>query len=187
MKQANRIFIYGVPGSGKTTFSRHLAKQLGLPLVEADCWRKAAQKGKTKKENPFLFAGTTEAWEEFGALSEMTSIKGLRAVRRSLHPYVLGEMQKLKETVMEAAFLDPIKLSKEGTVILLTTEDENRHKKQYFRHWEKIMHRENFLAARFVQNYLLEEARIHGFKTIDNNGDLGIMGEKFRLRNRSLS
>lgn len=51
-----RIFLYGPPGSGKTTAGRCLAQQLGLPFYDLDQEIQAA----TKQSIPEIFAGQGE-------------------------------------------------------------------------------------------------------------------------------
>lgn len=71
-----RIFVYGVPGSGKTSFTRLLAGSLGYPLIEADSLR-----GQSKESGAFERIGTTDAWKHFGDLSAESVYAGLLAVR----------------------------------------------------------------------------------------------------------
>lgn len=84
-----RIFIYGVPGSGKTTIGRALATRLDYRFVEADCVRDHVQGSSPDAcQDPFLALGTTEVWRLFGELSQSTAVRGLMAVRDALAPFV---------------------------------------------------------------------------------------------------
>ncbi len=69
MNTSRKIFIYGVPGSGKTTLSKALEEKLGYPVVEGGSLREAvAQKEKTEAEDPFVYVGTGEAVERLARL-----------------------------------------------------------------------------------------------------------------------
>jgi 2-phosphoglycerate kinase len=162
MNNPHKIFIYGVPGAGKTTLSVALRNKLGYPLVEADHLREAvAQKAKTETEDPFAYVGTTEAFRKFGALTEENIIKGLKAVRASMAPYVAQEVAKYPgDLIMEAAFLDPHELKDLGRLVLVMTSDEEKHRWQYFEHREKNEAAlETFRAARMLQDFFVEEAK----------------------------
>jgi 2-phosphoglycerate kinase len=174
MQPTKKIFIWGVPGSGKTTFSGALQNTLTIPLIEGDYLRKAvAQKEKSEVEDPFLYVGTTSAWRHFGEMSEENIIKGLNAVRTSMAPYVRAEVQKYSENlIFEAAFLMPDEYKSFGKLILICTEDEEQHKQQYFEHRElSDTNLSEFTAARILQNYFITEARSLGVQIITNNGD----------------
>jgi 2-phosphoglycerate kinase len=163
------IFIYGAPGVGKTTYSQKLHKELRYPLIEGDYLREViAQKEKTKEEDPFLYVGTKEAWQLFGEFNEENVIKGLKAVRKSMSTYVLKEIEQHPGTlILEAAFLDPEVLSSKGELILVVTEDEEKHRSQYYTHRTKDRYsEETFIAARIIQKYLIEEAKQYSVKII---------------------
>ncbi len=172
MKLLNKIFIYGVSGSGKTSLSIELQKKLGCVLIEADYLRKAvAQKEKTQAEDPFVYIGTKEAYRYFGEFNEENIIKGLGAVRNSMAPYVAKEIEKYHDSlIMESAFLDPNLLSGIGKLILIITTNENKHRSQYFKYREQNESNiETFQVTRIIQNYLLQEAKSLPVKVIENN------------------
>ncbi|KKT28545.1 MAG: hypothetical protein UW43_C0001G0020 [Candidatus Yanofskybacteria bacterium GW2011_GWA1_44_21] len=166
----NKIFIYGVPGAGKTTYSIRLKNELGYPVVEADYLREIAQKEKSEAEDPFLYIGTKEAWKKFGELNEENIIKGLKAVRTSMMPYVNQEILKYpNELIMEGAFLEPQQLIGKGKLLLVVTTDEEQHRKQYFIHREhSSLHEETFTAVRIIQKYLIDETSQYSVEIIEN-------------------
>jgi 2-phosphoglycerate kinase len=171
MQPATKIFLIGVPGVGKTTLSRLLQKQLGYPLVEADALRDAAQKEKSEEEDVFLYMGTTEAYRRFGALTKEHAVQGLQAVRKSMRPYVESEIGCYPgHLIMEGAFLDPAELVHYGTVLLVVVNDEEQHKVQYFLHRpDNQGQRACFQAARILQAYFLQEARVYSMRIIENS------------------
>ncbi|OGE79011.1 MAG: hypothetical protein A2751_00940 [Candidatus Doudnabacteria bacterium RIFCSPHIGHO2_01_FULL_46_14] len=171
MEPVSKIFIYGAPGVGKTTYGRRLKSELDYPLVEADYLREVvAQKEKTEKEDPFLYVGTKEAFRRFGALTEENVVKGLKAVRESMSFYVDREISKFPDNlIMEAAFLDPQKLQKFGKLILIETPDKEKHSSQYFQHRERTYDRiEGFEASRIIQDYLIKESENFPVEIIEN-------------------
>ena len=174
MDQPKKIFIYGVPASGKTTFSIDLQSKLGYKLIEADYLREAfAQKEKTEQEDPFVYIGTKEAYRKFGDLTEENVIKGLKAVRKSMSPYVTQEIKNhTNDFIFEGSFLDPQELSDMGEMILIVTTDEQKHLKQYFQHREHDENNtETFKAVRIIQEYFLNEAKKYPVKVIENDFD----------------
>ena len=184
MSNSQKIFIYGAPGAGKTTFSIELEKKLGYPLVEGDYLREVvAQKEKTETEDPFVYVGTKEAFRKFGPLTEENVIKGLKAVRNSMASYVEKEIAKHPDTlILEAAFLDPLKINKFGKLILVVTSDEERHRKQYFEHRpQNENHIETFKAARMIQDYLQKEAKGFAITTVENDGDMSAIIKKINF------
>lgn len=169
----SKIFIYGVPGSGKTTFSLDLKNKTGYPLVEGDSLRVLAQKDKTKEEDPFAYMGVSGAFRKFGDLTEENVIKGLKAVRENMVTYIQAEIEKYPhELILECAFLDPEKVINKGRVILLTKIDEQEHRKQFFaKREENEKSLEHFKASRIIQDYLIEEAKNYPVEIVENNFD----------------
>lgn len=171
----NKLFIYGAPGVGKTTLSIKLRDNLQYPLVEADYLREViAQKEKTEQEDPFVYVGTKEAWQKFGDLTKAHVVQGLKAVRKSMAPYVSKEMSKYSDSlILEAAFLNPQELKEKGQLILVITTDEKQHRKQYFEHRKKNPDQiQSFRAARMIQGYLVEEAKKLSVAIVENNKDM---------------
>lgn len=169
----SKIFIYGVPGSGKTTFSLDLKKKIDYLLIEGDNLRVLAQKDKTREEYPFAYMGITGAFRKFGDLTEENVIKGLRAVRKNMIPYIKEELEKYpSKLILECAFLDPEQVVGKGKLILLTKKDLEGHRKQFFAHREANEKSiEHFKAARIIQNFLIEEAKNYNVEIVENNFD----------------
>ena len=168
-KLADKTFIYGVPGSGKTYLSQKIAKDFNLPLFEADTLKDSLRKLTTQKESPFLFLGTNQAFRYFGELNINNAIKGLKAVRNILADVVNKEIQNHDEVVMEGAFLDPNLLKSVGEVILVVTLDEKQHRDRFFNHREKNeANLEEFKAARIIQDFLVKEAEDLNIEIIEN-------------------
>jgi 2-phosphoglycerate kinase len=170
---SQKIFIYGVPGSGKTTFSLDLKEKTGYPLVEGDTLRALAQKDKTREEDPFAYTGTSGAFRKFGDLTEENVIKGLKAVRNNMVPYIQEEVEKYHDgLIFECAFLDPEQVIGKGKIILLTKKDEESHRKQFFAHREiNEKGLEHFKAARIIQEFLIKEAKNYPVEIVENNFD----------------
>ena len=169
----SKIFIYGVPGSGKTTFSLDLKEKTGYPLVEGDILRTLAQQGKTKEEEPFAYMGISAAFRKFGDLTQENVIKGLKAVRKNMAQYIQEEIEKYpNELILECAFLDPQQVADKGKIILLTKSDEESHRKQFFTHREvNEKSLEHFRAARIIQDFFIKEAGNYNVEIIENNFD----------------
>ncbi len=165
-----KVFIYGVPGSGKTYLSQKIAHDLNLPLFEADTLKEPLRKLTTKEESPFLFLGTSQAFRYFGGLNINNAIKGLKAIREVLVDAVNKKIQNHKEIVMEGAFLDPNLLKDQGKLILVITSDEKQHNEQFFNHREKNeANLEEFKATRIIQDFLINEAKDLNIEIIENN------------------
>lgn len=157
-----RIFIYGVPGAGKTYYSKVLGNKLNLPVFEADKLKRGVF--------PFQNLSTCLAYEKFGALTLENVIKGLLLVRGTYQKVVEEEILKSSNFIMEGAFLDPNSLTKFGKPILLITSDENKHQSQFLKHREKLLDfkKDEFRAARMIQKYLITEAKKLGIEIIEN-------------------
>lgn len=155
-----RIFIYGVPGAGKTYYSKVLGKKLNLPVFEAD----------KLKRRVFQNLSTCLAYKKFGALTLKNVIKGLLLVRDTYRKVVEEEILKSSDFIIEGAFLDPNSLTEFGKPILLVTSDENKHLAQFLKHREKLLdfHKNEFKAARMIQKYLITEAENLGVEIIEN-------------------
>lgn len=165
-----KIFLYGVPGSGKTSIAKELHKILGYKDIKLDRIRTRAQIGKTAQSDPFLFNFTTSAWRQFGELSNKNAIKGLLAVRKSMKTFIIDEIQKYaKPIIAEAAFLDPSTVDMEGQYFLIICSDKSKHYNQFFIHREKSPETDQqFEAAKYIEKFLIEEAERLGVLIIDN-------------------
>lgn len=166
-----KIFIYGVPGVGKTHFSKELGKELNLPVLECDDIKRKLRKGKSKSDYPFLFLGTCQAYQCFGDLNKDNVIKGLFAVRNALREAVELEIKNHENLILEGAFLDPHLVRNFGKPILLTVTDEKRHERQFLSHREKLLdfQRGEFKAARILQKYLIAEAENLHIEIVKND------------------
>lgn len=155
----NLIFIYGVPGSGKSYISQKMAKDLNLPLFEADTLKDELRKQTTKEKSPFLFLGTCQAYRYFGEFNEENVVNGLKAVRQFLADSVNEEINNKNQVIMEGSFLDPNVIKDKGRMILVITVNEEQHKNQFFEHRERNnANEEEFGAVRIIQDFLINEA-----------------------------
>jgi 2-phosphoglycerate kinase len=174
------VFIYGVPGAGKTAFSCALARGSGTPLVEADGLREKISHDKNS-DDPFVRIGTSEAFREFGTLSLENTLKGLHAVRKSMAPYVKTEIEhRPTPIIMEGAFLDPASLPVKSLRVFLATSDISRHRVQYFSHRDETPETlEAFTAARIIQEYLAKESKDLPVIAIENDREADQLAEEF--------
>lgn len=164
-----KVFIYGVPGSGKTYLSQKIADNLNLPLFEADTLKEPLRKFTTKDKSPFLFLGTSQAFRYFGEPNTENVIRGLKSVREVLADAVNKEIQSRERVVVEGAFLDPNLLKNDGKLILVITSDEKQHRDQFFKNRENNeANLEEFKAARIVQDFLVKEAKDLGIEILEN-------------------
>jgi 2-phosphoglycerate kinase len=171
------IFIFGVPGSGKSTLGELLSKKLRVPFLEVDDIKAIAQQGETIKSNPYYFLHTTEAYKALGARTPENVIQGLLNVRKAFEYLVQKEVLMLKNSgVVEGAFLDPNKLKDNGIVILLTIPSSTKHKKQFLVHRTKeSLINGQFENARLFQEYLISEAKKLNLPILVNNGDMNTL------------
>ncbi|MFA5927241.1 MAG: hypothetical protein WCT32_04100 [Patescibacteria group bacterium] len=169
--ETKNIFLYGSPGSGKTTISEALQKLLQWDYLELDKVRHSAQTGKSQKSNPFLFYYTTTAWQAFGELTNESAIKGLLEIRKALQPFVLNEIKHHDSPIIaEAAFLDPNVLLSKGSIVLVACPDTTKHHNQFFVHRPRCAESETqFKAACFIDQFLLGEAKSLGAVIYDNS------------------
>ncbi len=166
----NKVFIYGVPGSGKTYASIVLQKKLGIELLEADILRAEFQKDTTPKKDPFFFVGTCQAYKYFGEINSENCKKGLLEVRKAMSEIVSREIEKSDRLIVEGAFLDPNILNSLGKMVLVVTSDEAEHRKHFFENRLEEEDKINeFKAVRLVQESLITEARNLNIDIIENN------------------
>lgn len=92
-------------------------------------------------------------------------------VRQSLSDSVTQAVKDYDSLILEGAFLDPNVLKQYGKLILLTTRDDKRHKRQFLSHREKLLDFQGneFKAARIVQEYLITEAKSLEVEIIDSD------------------
>lgn len=168
------IFLYGVPGVGKTLLAEELSKKLECAVVELDRLKKSAQKGKSHASHPFLFYTTCTAYKAFGEMTPESAAKGLREVRKAFKAAVDAEIAYYtRDVIMEGAFFDPQSGKGKGSAYLIVARDEGRHRRQFFTHRKEDMAtRDEFRAARMVQEYLLGEAKSADIAVVENNGDM---------------
>jgi len=176
------IFLYGVPGVGKSTVSAVLAKKLGVDVFYGDDIREEGKLGKSVETDPFYFLPTTEAYKVIGERSPENVIKGFLAVREA---YVSLFEEKIREykdgSIIECAFLTPLLIKEWGKVILLHHSSEMQHRKQFMlnRNIDSPLVREKFENARWIQDYLLEEKRTLIFPAgVDTNGTINTLTER---------
>lgn len=152
------IFIYGVPGSGKTHLSIPMSKELGLDLIEADTLKAGLN-----------IPGTCQAWKQFGWLNKDNAVKGLLFVRESLRNVVRIGIKGKTGILIEGAFLDPQDFSSFASGLLVVTRDADKHHKQFFAHRQINEETQNeFVAARLNQEFLMEEAGQLAIKIHEN-------------------
>lgn len=168
------IFIYGVPGSGKTTLAKLLGESLDQDYFEADLIRNIIQKGKTIEKEPFYFLPTTESYKALGERTQENVISGMLNVRVALKDSVDKKIFSYKQDVIfESSFLDPKSLKSKGLVILLTIPSDINHKKQFLVHrTEKSFTNGQYENARMIQNYFISEAKKLGIIILENSGDI---------------
>ena len=158
-----KIFIYGVPGVGKTYYSHQLSKNLNLPIIEGD---------KVKKSTGVVL-GTCQAYKKFGPLNQTNVIKGLLYVRDLYRTALIDKIANKNEFILECAFLDPLSFIKVGRVILMTSQDEKLHRTYYLKHRDKLLDLsgDEFAAARIIQEYLIKEAIKLNIEITDNGAN----------------
>lgn len=173
------IFLYGVPGVGKSTLAEVLAKKFGFDYVELDDVRPRIQQRVSKDEDPFLYEYTTEAWKRFGEFNEENVMKGFMAVRQSMSKYIAQELVNRKRFVAEAVFVDPaIFQNANSAIFLITSPDEKQHYSQFFAHRLRIDEENGrFKAARYIQDFLVTEAQSLAVAQVRNEQDIDAASE----------
>ncbi|HEV7454078.1 MAG TPA: AAA family ATPase [Candidatus Saccharimonadales bacterium] len=168
----SKVFIFGAPGSGKTSTSRYLKLLLNYPLVEGDYIRECiARLTKTREQDAYLYMSTKETWRNFGPLNEENMRKGLEASRQSMKPFLDNEIAIHDgNLILEGCFLDP-EYSKLGPFFLVVTRDEVRHREQFFKHRPQDQNNEElFRASRVLQEVLMQTAQQYCMPIIANEG-----------------
>ncbi|MDP1743154.1 MAG: hypothetical protein Q8L51_00005, partial [Candidatus Amesbacteria bacterium] len=90
-------------------------------------------------------------------------------VRDTYRDIVEQEITKHDDLIMEGAFLDPNSLIKFGKPMLLIISDEDKHKRQFLKHREKLLdiHNNEFKTARIIQDFLINEAKGLGIEIVE--------------------
>ena len=168
----HKYFIYGVPGVGKTTFASTFAKQHNYKYLELDYLRIKSQKTTIREKEPFIYEYSTEAWKKFGELSIDTAVEGFLAVRKAFQKYIALEIAQFNEDLIaEAVYIDPlVAKTLKSKVTLIITSDEKLHYSHFFLHRDNSNEEDmQFKAARYIQSFLIKEARDLNIEIIDNN------------------
>jgi len=162
MKQ---IILYGVPGTGKSSIARLCAAKLEIPFYEFDLLR---SKLPLEAKDPYLRMPSTLAWQLIGPLGKETAVKGFMRVRRALRPIVTRKLSDLtSDFVAEAAFVDP-SIDQRGVALIILSSKE-QHYSQFFVHRTSSPEADQqFKAARFIQDSLIDEAERLRIPIIDN-------------------
>ena len=177
------IFIYGVPGSGKSTLGSLLSKELRLPFFETDTIKAIAQKEKTIKTNPYYFLHTTEAYKALGKRTPKNIIQGLLNVRKAFEDLIFEKILLFKNGgVIEGAIFDPKKFINIGQIFLLTIPSDRKHRKQFLVHRtkESFMNGQ-FENARIIQEYLITEAKKFGIPILKNCSDMNSLIQQIKI------
>jgi len=170
----NTIFLYGVPGVGKTYLSQKIKKQYNYSVVEADTIRQSAQNGKDRAKDPFFFLGTTEAYKQFGEPTKQNAMKGLMAVRKVMHPYIIRHLQnQTTDLIIEGAFITPSLCRAYGPLYLVINQNAKIYEMRFFEHRERNQEMLiSFKNAVTIQNYLIEEAYGLSIPLVTSNDNL---------------
>jgi len=152
----SQVLIYGVPDAGKTTISKALQNKTGIPLIEGDYIRP--------------YPATKFVWRKYGSLTKENTVKGLLYVRDYMRKDVDRVLDEHDKVILEAVFIDPAPYRNKAKVFLLVCLDEAIHKRQFFeKRKETDESKQNFVAVRMMQEYLIEEAQKLDVKVIRND------------------
>lgn len=167
----DKFLLYGVPGVGKSTIASGIAERNNYIYLELDFLRPKAQEIVARDEEPFVYEYSTEAWKKFGELNKNNAVKGFLAVREAFSKYIDSELSfRGANYVAEAVYIDPSKFLKQDTKVnLVITSNEELHYSHFFLHREHSNEEDTqFKAARYIQEYLIEEAEKLDIEIIDN-------------------
>ena len=169
----NKFFIYGVAGAGKSWFSLHLKRDLDLPLLSGDYIRSVAQLEANIEDNPELYYNHDYVADN--------PIQDILNIRRLVKPHFLHEINfYIGGIIVEGSCLDPNITRELGKTVLIITEDESQHQKQYFQYRafnDKTIAK--FKVKRLKQEYLIKEAKKLGIPIINNSGTIEQMLKQF--------
>ncbi len=162
----NNVYIYGVPGTGKSTVAKTVARHLKYRFVELDDIRPIAQSKVNVSQEPFLYEYTTEAWRRFGSLNYENVVRGLTHIRDAFEPFIWDYLNGYRENaIAEAVFVKP-----QASSILIVNTNEDLHYSNFFVHRK---HGEDadlqFKAARLMQDFLILEANEKGISVVQND------------------
>jgi len=167
-ESACRLYLYGVPGVGKTHLARRLSAQTDAGLFEADALRDLALSQAAGPHDPALDRGTTEAYRLYGAPNPENILRGLTDVRAALSPWLVARLRDHPDAaITEAAFLEPASLLAWGQPCLLCCPRLRQHARRFFRHrpW-RFSSLRSFWVARRLQLLLLTEAHRLGIPVV---------------------
>ncbi len=162
------IGITGAPGSGKTTVSKMLGKQLRIKIIDADkiAW-KILEKPEVKKKlvktfgNDIIFNGKIS--RQILASRAFSSAAGVKKLNSIMHPYILKEIkQKLKNNmIIDAPLLIETGLHKKCDYVIAVKCSKNFIEKRNKRY--NIKERTKYHLPQ-------KEKLKHADFVVDNNG-----------------
>ncbi|MFC2154448.1 AAA family ATPase [Candidatus Altiarchaeota archaeon] len=176
----NVIFVTGAPGSGKTSVSSELAKELSIhQLIGTDTIREILRNSVSKEDCPTLHTSAILCCDQTPS-GEDEMIWGFEKqaldVKPGIEAVVKRSIKEGKDLILEGIHLIPglVQLEDENVSfihVVLSVASEDQHLKQLTGQGEsrssyKI---ENFKKARAFQEYLVEKAKEHGALVVDND------------------
>lgn len=95
VKQQTVIFIYGIPGTGKSTMASVLSTKLfGASVVSTDIVREIIIDNQIS-DNNWLNSVSHQAWQHFGIKTEQTVLDGFINHAAAVHRYVGSAVERL--------------------------------------------------------------------------------------------
>jgi len=196
VKNPRIILIAGSSLAGKSSAALELGAELSITqIVDVDVIREVLRGEYTKKNNPYLFYSSCNAWEYEGDDNPEHIIRAYlkysETIKKSINrvidrAYVLG-----KDVIIEGVHLAP-SLFKEYSKnknfhILLLDIGESRYlsnvkKRQCeFNGREVKRFEERLSKAMIIRRYLLDEAKIYGIPIVVNNSIKQVVEEMVRI------